>query len=803
MSKRLIIAEKPSLGRAIANALNVKKFTGEKSNGYYENENYIITWCFGHLFKLKDIGDYDGLNNISWEDIYLPFLPNPFELKYNPGRNEEEGEGIKKQIEIIKELISNDEINEIVHCGDADREGQVIVNEVLEYFENTKKVTRLWLPEQTEDTIRKQIMNCKENSTYNDLYNEGLTRLYMDWFLGINLSVFLSVKAKTKLNIGRVLIPIVKYIYDREQVIKNFKVEKYFQLENKTEKENIKIPLILRKERFSTKEEAEKIAKELNNNKAKVISIEKKEIKKYPKKLFTLGELQSTLSKKHKMIFKRSEAITQKLYEEGYITYPRTSIPYLSDEEKDRVKDLINLINQKGYNLEFKDSKKIFDSSKFGSSETESKSHSALTPTLKLPEKLSKEEEIVYQVIFNRFVANFLVEETIVSETTLTMKVADKEFKLKGTEIIKPGFYTYEPKKFDNQLPNLIENEEFEVNFLAIQKETEPPKKVTESELGNYLEHPFRKEIKEKNNEDEENEEEITEDAEDYKNILEGIEIGTVATRTGIISNAESYGYITQENSNYSITSKGEKLIQLLDELKIDLYKERTVEFSKDLKKVFHNMKTIDDVLGNTWNVLNEIIENGKDIKPSVEFIESLGKCPKCGGKVFERAKTYSCENEDFILWKESKHYKEKFSINQEEAKKFLANETVQCTLTSEDKKSRKVNLKMKLNGEYVNFEEEKESIGKCPICEKEVVESEKMFYCTGNKDGCIFKLWKEAKHFSNTLKITKSIAKKLLKKNGSSKFEVTGKDGNKKEVNLKIKINGNYVNFEEVKDKK
>ena len=796
MSKRLIIAEKPSLGRAIANALNVKKFTGEKSNGYYENENYIITWCFGHLFKLKDIGDYDGLDNISWEDIYLPFLPNPFELKYNPGRNEEEGEGIKKQIEIIKELVAKDDINEIVHCGDADREGQVIVNEILEYIGNNKKVTRLWLPEQTEDTIQKQIMDCKENSTYDNLSNEGLTRIYMDWFLGINLTIFLSVKAKTKLNVGRVIIPIVKYIYDREQIIKNFKVEKYFQLESKTEKENIKIPLILRKERFNSKEEAEKVANELNNNKAKVINIEKKEVKKYPGKLFSLGKVQSELSKNHKMNFDRSLKIIQKLYEEGYITYPRTNTEYLAEEEKDRIKNLIDLINQKGYKLEFKDSKKIFDTSKI-------ESHSALTPTLKLPEKLSKEEEIVYQVIFNRFVSNFLAEEAILSETTLTIKVDNKEFKLKGTEIITPGFYTYEPKKFDNQLPNLSENEEFEVKFLAVEKETEPPKKVTESELGSYLEHPFRRELKEKNTEDEENNEEIIEDAEDYKSILEGIEIGTVATRTGIISNAKTYGYITQENSNYSITSKGEKLIQLLDELKINLYKERTVEFSKDLKKVFHNMKTIDDVLGNTWNVLNEIIENGKDIKPSVEFIESLGKCPKCGGKVFEKPKTYSCENEDFSLWKESRHYKEKFSINQEEAKKFLANETVQCTLTSEDKKSRKVNLKMKLNGEYVNFEEEKESIGKCPICGKEIVESEKMFYCTGNKEGCIFKLWKEAKHFSDTLKITKSVAKKLLKKNGISKVEVTDKDRNKKEANVKLKINGNYVNFEEVKDKK
>ena len=796
MSKKLIIAEKPSLGRAIAAALNVKKFTGEKSNGYYENDKYYITWCFGHLFKLKDIADYEGLANITWENIELPFLPNPFELKYNSGRTEEEGEGIKKQVEIIKELVFKEDIEEVVHCGDAGREGQVIVDEVLEYIGNKKKVTRLWLPEQTEDTIQKQIMNCKENDTYNNLSNEGLTRIYMDWFLGINLSVFLSVKAKTKLNVGRVVIPIVKYIYDREQAIKNFKVEKYFQLESKTEKENIKIPLILRKEKFLNKEEAEKVAQELNNNKGKVISIEKKEVKKYPKKLFSLGKLQSELSKNHKINFERSLKIIQKLYEEGYVTYPRTNTEYLAEEEKEKIKSLINLINQKGYCLEFKDSKNIFDTSKI-------EDHSALTPTLKLPEKLSKEEEIVYQVIFNRFVANFLAEETIVSETILTIQVADKEFKLKGTEIIKAGFYAYEPKKFDNQLPNLVENEEFEINFLAMEKETEPPKKVTESELENYLENPFRKEIKEINVESEETEEEIVEDAEDYKNILEGVEIGTVATRTGIISNAKSYGYITQENSNYSITSKGEKLIQLLDELKINLYKERTVEFSKDLKKVFHNMKTIDDVLGDTWSILNEIIENGKDIKPSVEFIEALGKCPKCGGNIIEKPKTYSCENEDFVLWKESRHYKEKFSINSEEAKKFLANETVQCILTSENKKTRKVNLKMKLNGEYVNFEEERESIGKCPICGKEVIESEKMFYCTGNKDGCIFKLWKEAKHFSDTLKITKSIAKKLLKKNGNSKFEITGKDGNKREATLKIKISGNYVNFEEVKETK
>ena len=401
MSKRLIIAEKPSLGKTIAKALHCEKFNGEKSNGYYESDDYIITWCFGHLLELKNIEEYDGLAGIKWKDISLPFMPENFELKIKEAK-EKDDDGIEKQIDIIRKLILKDEVVEIIHCGDADREGQIIVDEILKYLDNNKKVTRLWLPEQTEETIQKQVKNCLPNTEYINLSNEGYAREYMDWVIGINLTTFLSVKANKTLRVGRVLIPIVKYIYDREQAIKNFKVEKYFQLESKTEKENIKIPLILKKEKFSNKENAQKLAEKLNKNKAKVEKIEKKEVKNYPKKLFSLSKLQEELSKRHKMNFERSMKIIQKLYEEGYVTYPRTNTEYLAEAEKDRIKELIRVINEKGYNLEFKDSKKIFDTSKV-------ESHSALTPTIKLPDILSKEEEIVYQVIFNRFIPTKLL----------------------------------------------------------------------------------------------------------------------------------------------------------------------------------------------------------------------------------------------------------------------------------------------------------------------------------------------------------------------------------------------------------
>ena len=156
--KKLIIGEKPSLAKTIANALNVKKFTGENSNGYYENDNYIVSWCFGHLLQLKDVKEYPGYENTKWKDITSPFLPKEFEYKIKIGRDERETNGVIKQIDLLKELVNRDDVNEIVNCGDAGREGQIIVDELLNYLNNKKKVTRLWLPEQTEKTIREQIM---------------------------------------------------------------------------------------------------------------------------------------------------------------------------------------------------------------------------------------------------------------------------------------------------------------------------------------------------------------------------------------------------------------------------------------------------------------------------------------------------------------------------------------------------------------------------------------------------------------------------------------------------------------------
>lgn len=779
---KVIIAEKPKLGRTIASALGCNK----KQSGYIEGDNYFVTWAYGHLFTLKDIKDYDGLNDVSWEEISLPYFPEKFELKFSPDMEGREGE-IEKQFNVIKKLVEREDVDQVIHCGDADREGQVIIDEILYQMNNKKPVVRLWLPEQTEESIRQQISVCESNKNYMNLYNEGLARSYIDWLLGINLTIYLSLKAKTTVRVGRVLIPIIRYIYDRDQMIANFIPQKYFQVESKTNKNDIPIILTVKK-KYGTKKESDEYCNKLNKFKAKVLSINKKEIKKFPKPLFSLSKLQEELSGRHKMSFDKSLKIIQELYEEGFVTYPRTNTQYLSENEKDKVAELIKKINGTGYELKMKDTKAIFDSSKV-------ESHSALIPTNKLPSSLSKEKEIVYRVIFNRFVSNFLAKETIVSETTMDISVGEEIFKLKGSEIISLGFYEFEPKTFKNQLPNLTEGETFEVKFVSIDKMTTVPKKVSETELSNFLEKPFKKiEIAELELDD--NKEEANDD-EDYKMMLKGIEIGTVATRTSIIQNAIRYNYITQKNSYYSTTPFSEKVIQLLDQLEVDLNKERNIAFSQMLKKIYHGMTTLEDSLSETWEVLNTIFE--KDITPTVRFIETekIGTCPKCKkGEVFEERPFYACNACDFKLWKKARYFKETFPISVKQAKEFLADKFVDVVISGKKKKK----LKLKINGEYVNFEEQKEEIGICPKCGKEIREGEKNFYCVGYKEGCKFVLWKNAKYFKNTLKITKTIAKKLLKKDGYSVFEVTNKFGKSEKKNLKIKINGEYVNFEEVK---
>lgn len=650
--KRLVIAEKPSLAATVCKAIEKSTHdTFKKQDGYFENGEYIVSFAFGHLFGLLDLEEYslDNSEKKFWDINDIPFVPQNFMFKLKDNK------GIKDQYNTLKSLMLRKDVEDVIHCGDADREGEVIIRLIVEHiFEECslqKPVLRLWLPDQSDTTIINQLKEMKTDRLYDNLYNEGLARTYIDWTYGINFTRLLTIKYGETMPVGRVLVPIVKEIYDRCYSIENFVKSKYLQAENRTKFGDTEIVLTHEK-KFSSDErnKANELCENLNSHKAVIKSIEKKDVHKSPGKLFSLTKLQNKLSKAYKMSMNESLCIIQGLYEKGFITYPRTNTEYLAISEKDKVQSIINLLNNNGYSLLFKDSKAIFDDSKI-------ESHSAITPTLKMPLKnnLSSKEQLVYDEILTRFVCVFLAEDAIIEKTSIKINVGDAEFKITGEAIKQQGFLKYEPQK-EKFLPSFNVGDEFNVEFKIVTKETSPPAKHTVSSLNSFLEAPFKTELRETD--------EVINDDEEYKAILQGLEIGTVSSRTSIIENAKNYGYISENKGVYDILPKGQKLIELLDKLGINLYKKQSVKLSKILKAVYKEEISVDDVSDTLKSEVTAMINSAKNIeceKSKDTVKEVIGICPKCGKPVFEGQKSYYCsgykEGCNFSLWKSNKFF--------------------------------------------------------------------------------------------------------------------------------------------------
>ncbi|MDY3927998.1 MAG: DNA topoisomerase, partial [Clostridia bacterium] len=406
---KLIIAEKPSLARNIAAGIGDMK----KSNGYFEGEGYILTWVFGHLFSLADIDYYspnpDGTKR--WTIKNIPCFPEKFVfgLKRDPVTKEVDP-GVRRQFEIIKNLVNREDVDMIINAGDADREGEIIVRICVEHaLAHSKDFKRLWLPDQTPETIRSALADLKDEKEYENLANEGYARTYIDWLYGVNLTRYATLKTGKLLRVGRVIVPIVKAIYDRDMAIRNFTPEIYYALVSKAVTKGEEIELTS-KEKFDKNSlaSAQALCDKYNASQAVVTAKKRKKDTLAPGKLYSLTKLQNVLGKKYKMPMDKSLKIVQDLYEKGYVTYPRTNSEYLATAEQEKVKTIIASVARLGYPVEFKFKKTIFDDSKI-------ESHSALTPTYKIPKKtdLTPEEYTVYSAIMRRFAAVFCSEDCI------------------------------------------------------------------------------------------------------------------------------------------------------------------------------------------------------------------------------------------------------------------------------------------------------------------------------------------------------------------------------------------------------
>lgn len=596
MGKSLIIAEKNSMARDIVEAIGGLKYI--KEGDYYEGNQYVVVALSGHVLEWFDMEDYNEELK-KWNQENLPYFPSEWKLKVKSD------DYPKKKYNAARKLILREDITEIINSGDPDNEGEVLVNEVIYKVFKEKKISkpvkRLWILDHVPATILKELKYARDIKNTNNIYEEGLARSKTDWLYGINLTRYITCRTGKLMATGRVIVPTVRYVYDRDMEIKNFIPKNYFEIESTIEKDGKEVKLTFKDLKFeeSEKEKANQTLEKIRHKKIEVKNIETNEKKKEPKKLFKLSTLQIFCSNKFKFSPDKTLKIVQSLYERGYLTYPRTNSEYMTEKEKEKAETIIQAFLSKGYdNIAMKDTKKIFDDSKIDS-------HSAITPTEKVANTdiLSEDEKKVYETVRNRFLANFCNEECKLDVTTCTFLLDNQyETNLKGTIIKQMGYLQFENDLSEKDLPSFQIGEEFEGRFELTTKQTTPPGKVTQAELIKFFNKPFKKE---NTSEIEENED----DTEDYKNILKGIEIGTEATRASTIEKVIKVGYLIEEKGKLSITDFGVKFIETLEKLHINLWKEKTVELSRLLKEVNKGTKTVEELEKYATDEITKIVD--------------------------------------------------------------------------------------------------------------------------------------------------------------------------------------------------
>ena len=660
---KLILAEKPSVSKNIADALKIKN----RQDGYFEGNGYIVTWAFGHLLQLKDAKDYDE-KMASWKMENFPFIPPVFQYKVKSDSKNRDypDKGAQKQLKIIQQLMKRDDVEAIISACDYDREGQIIGDSIIYNLKTGKKVFRLLLNEWTPHEVLSGLNKLKDNRELRPLQDAGVSRQWADWLIGINLTSVATLKyqkgAGKALNIGRVLLPTLKIIYDRDKEIENFKPEKYYKLQatfvTKEDKTYSGIYTEGKEEKFKQKEYLENIQNQLQNQDGVIVDKQIQKKKEYPPFLFNLSNLQGYITSKYKgWTADKVLKVAQSLYEKKYITYPRTASQALEESLIGKTAKVVELLAE---NLPYKEeitfssSKRVFDNKKV-------ESHSAIIPTYMLPKKLSRDEEQVYEAIKNRLIMQFMPIAEY-EETKLTTKI--KGTSLKGAFITKGKVQLVEGWKKvekiqskDILLPYVQLQEEVKTSKLeTTEHTTKPPKEHTEKTLLRVMETCGK-------NIGEEGEKE-----EDVAAILSGFSIGTPATRAETIKKLKDIGYITTNNKNLVCTELGEKIVENFPIQ--DLF---NLQFTGRLEKALYDIEKggfskkqfLDIIYQFTIDSVQAIKEAEDIIIQEVEYkrkeTEIIGKCPVCGHAVIEGQKGFGCSNWKngckFVIWKNDKFF--------------------------------------------------------------------------------------------------------------------------------------------------
>lgn len=531
------ITEKPSVARDIASIIGATT----KRDGFYEGNGYQVTWTFGHLCCLKEPHDYSPLWK-RWSLGALPMLPAKFGIKLI------DDEGIKRQFKVIETLVG--EADEVINCGDAGQEGELIQRWVMQKAGVNCPVKRLWISSLTDQSIREGFKDVKPQNNFDNLYYAGMSRAIGDWILGMNATRLYSLKYGGQgnvLSIGRVQTPTLALIVKRHFEIANFKPENFWEL--KTVYRDVTFNAV--KGRYNDPAEAESAIASLTDTIFTITSVTDKKGREAPPRLFDLTSLQVECNRRWGWTADESLQLIQSLYEKKVTTYPRVDTTYLSEDIYPKVPEILRQMTPYAAQTapvlaaRIPKSKKVFDNSKVTD-------HHAIIPTGQAPSSLVGNERKLYHLIAMRFISAFY-PDCVFLQTTVLGKASDVEFKAVGKVIETPGWRTlFAGETADNEkgdgddriMPSFSVGESGPHSPALQQKTTQPPKYYTEGTLLRAMESAGK-----------------TVDDEDLREAMKENGIGRPSTRAAIIETLFKRRYIYRERKNIMASQAGIDLI--------------------------------------------------------------------------------------------------------------------------------------------------------------------------------------------------------------------------------------------------
>ncbi len=735
MSKILIVAEKPSVGKAIAQVVGAKT----SKDGYIESNGHVITWCVGHLLELAGAEVYDEKFK-KWKQEDLPILPTNF--KY-AGKKE-----TSKQLKTVISLINDNTITEIINATDAGREGELIFRLVYNHSKSKKPVKRLWISSLEQESISNGLKSIKDQSHYDNLYKSAVARQQADWIVGINATRLFSVLYGSVLNIGRVQTPTLNMVVERHNNIQNFKKEPFYNV-SLTCTDGNNNSFTAASERFTSKEAAENLLNTVKQtNQTTVKSVDSKEKSAKPPELYDLTTLQREANRLFGFTAKQTLDYAQSLYEKKLLTYPRTDSKYITEDMTESTLALADkLIGSLPFAVNINGRIDISHLSNIVNNKKVS-DHHALIPTQTifsfdigtLPQAERELLYLVCQRLLAAISSKQVYKETVI---TLTPTSGSSEFTAKGKIVLEKGYTLIEEhykqslkikadngdepdsaKNNDNNLPSLTQGETLSVKPELTQGYTSPPKPYTEDTLLLSMEKATVNVAADEQEQDNN----VSQESNVVKNqpgclgeqhAKRATSLGTPATRAGIIEKLITTGFIVRNKKQLLPTEKGINLIKVVpDNVKSP---QLTAEWEACMTEIEQGKKDFSEFIDEIKHLSKELVYENKT--PIAEFKnlfprqaaggkskEVIGKCPRCGGDVLEWDKVFSCANKEceFALFKESKYFSsKKVKFTKDIAKALLKDGKVYIREIYSEQKDKTYSAYIVLNddgGKYVNF---------------------------------------------------------------------------------------------------